>query len=93
MNVDCGDFLYELWIRTDDARRFASERRIRTNAAVHDLMDAEPALLDDCGERDNEILDVGRAGPEIVHRANRLTSHKPSVSGGQKRILARTEDP
>jgi hypothetical protein len=71
MNVDCGDFLYELWIRTDDARRFASERRIRTDAAVHDLMDAEPALLDDCGERDNEILDVGRAGPEIVHSTNR----------------------
>ena len=56
MNLDCGDFFYELWIRTDDARRFAGERRIRTDAAVHDLMDAEAVLLDNRGKRDNEIL-------------------------------------
>src|SRR5438477_8457533 len=44
VNLACGDFVYELWIRADDAGRFASERCIRTNPAVDDLMNAEFAL-------------------------------------------------
>ena len=78
MNLDRGDFFYQSWIRTDDARRFASERRIRTDAAVDDLMDAEPALLDDCGERDNEILNVSRAGPDVANSENR----RPRTAAG-----------
>ena len=56
-------------------------------------MDAEAVLLDDRGKRDNEILNVGRAGPDVANSTNRLSSLKSSLSGGQKRILARTEDP
>ena len=82
-----------LFSKSRQASRFESEVVVRTNPLIDDVVSTVTAKFEDLRATIDEIVNIGRARPNIIDGANTIARAEIVVHRAKKAVLALTVNP